>query len=310
MNIGYVLPVTELRKRLPCAKVLRYHGVVSDGERFLCPFHADAEHPNLTCLHPTDQHPYHGFYCNACAASGDVIDLIRSLYHIGYAQALTLGAEILRADDGESYEVRPRNAFDVGRWMPVLEDANDRARANPELLAYAARFEPNASLGTWIAEQWGWGLTEGANVLIPHYGPDPDGPLTAVKERDRYRVLATHGTLPFLYGAWRDRPPYPPTRRLKAILCEGETDTVYASWLFPAARVYGLPSGASAFRQEWVRFLSGCNVITAFDADFAGDVASIRWNLALCSRSARLPAGTDLRSHDADSARSYIVRAR
>jgi hypothetical protein len=291
----YVPPLPELRARLSTAAVLRYFGVPTDHEgRGLCPYHDDRENPNLVPLPPTEEFRFHGFFCNACGARGDSLDLVRKLMDAPLRSAIGKGAEILYSDpEADDPDLRRReSASPSPAWEDRVRECSERAADHPELLAYAADLE---DVPPSLLLAWGWGLTEGADVTIPHR--DALGNLTAVKvrSRDPSRKWRCHGGLGHPYGSWK---LIQPARGGDLLLCEGESDTVVShAQANEQFGVLGLPSGAGTpVRTDW---LGGYDrVLLGFDGDDEGDLAASRWRSAAPIPSLRLPVppGHDLRS--------------
>lgn len=282
------------------------HPFDEDG-RALCPFHDDRNNPNLELMPPGDDGvPW--FYCRACGVAGDVLELVRRKHNVGFTQALVLATELYE-EQPRDWEptVRPRDRIDwtvTAEWEGRLREHQDRARQHVDngLLSYAygltRETDPTEQRAAWdrfLIEEWGWGLDEAANVVIPHR--TAAGLLTAVKVKFRNGAWKCYGQLPELYGSWRARTSE------ALILCEGESDTVWASshacGTFDAL---GLPAGAGALRQQWVEHVRSYPLVClALDNDEGSEAARRAWRQALDGTKfveAAIPEGRDLRGSD------------
>ena len=97
----------------------------------------------------------------------------------------------------------------------------------------------------------------------------------AVVDVRRYRIgkriLGTNCCSTYLFGAEKvvDTPPHVPV-----YICEGEWDTIALNWLLKKNEVEGLAvgvPGAGVFKNEWVKFFEGRDVIVCYDNDEAGE---------------------------------------
>jgi DNA primase len=133
-------------------------------------------------------------------------------------------------------------------------------------------------------------------VVFPHR--DWEGDLRGVRYRSlrRGNRWSEKGSrFEQLYGAWLDRG------ERDVLLCEGETDTVFAAWQLQGlpVDVMGLASGAAQKPpSESIERLTGRSVWLAFDGDMAGHIATTRWANALdgiaAVRVVELPDGEDV----------------
>jgi hypothetical protein len=140
---------------------------------------------------------------------------------------------------------------------------------------------------------------------MPHW--DADGMLTGAKIRrvDGSRAAIPGSTFRHLYPAWW------PQRTSTVLLTEGETDFAWAAMETGLMDVRSIPRGAPGLADPLspddlanVKALSNWDVVwLGFDADDAGDAATLRWKDALyrnayCSevRRVSIPHGHDLRS--------------
>lgn len=220
--------------------------------------------------------------CFGCGANGDVVDLIRLARGVGFLDACRIAVEELVPD------------MEASDWRPTERTAaRTLAKSHDELTKVLERITGTGDLNTFLQRknmldagdvhtEWGWGTfrTPAPVAYFPHWGWD--GKLTGI----RYRSVRRDGTrwtergsrFPALYGAWRD------TKLPSVLLCEGETDTVWAASQLRGRPfdVMGLASGAAQKPPEdAIRRLSMRNVWLAFDADMAGRIAIAQWREAL-----------------------------
>jgi len=300
----------ELRRSLPLAYVCGELGVdLSDDGIGLCPFHEDSN-PSFQLWVGDDG--VHRFHCFPCGAGGDVFDLIRRLKSVSFTDAL-LTAEQMYEEMPTTWVAPTLRAAEASSgpdesWAAGLSQARDRALENDGWMCVMAGIVPlNSSptvrrgLDAWLRDSWLWGVDRKGNIVMPHY--DSDRVLTGIKFRspDGGKWSMRGSSYPALYGAWRGR-----TTGKHVILCEGESDAVWAAAKVPNMTVFALPSGAGKFRDEWPSALNLTEddvVYLAFDADEAGQAATQTWLAALGdhpTRVCRLPAGHDLRSASPD----------
>jgi DNA primase len=307
-DIPYVYEVDELKALIPIEAAAAELGISfrEDG-RALCPFHDDQNNPNFELMGPGED----GFpwaYCRACGTAVDVIELVKRVKDVRFYEA-TLWLSQLAAelpDDVPTIAPQRRSAFVPDEtWEGRLEECVDRARSHAEvgLLSFAYGFvdestppDERQAWDAWLID-WGWGLDEAANVVIPHR--DHDGRLTAVKVRYRNKDWKTFGPLKHLYGVWRAIPG-----AHSVLLCEGESDCVWAARQRPPGTdVFALPSGAGSAVKDWAEDLERYEIVyLAMDEDPAGRESVRRWGRALhgCEvRRVALPEGADVRSHGA-----------
>lgn len=248
------------------------------------------------------------FGCFGCGANGDVIDLVRIARGVGFLEASRVAVE----------ELIP--AMEASGWCPADRTPTDRVVKSPdELLSVLSRlagWDGDADLATFVrnkgmggladyaATTWGWGAfrTPAPVVYFPHW--DWDGRMTAIRyrsvRRDTTRWTERGSRFPALYGAWMDQGSP------SVLLCEGETDTVWAAWQIANVGrqmdILGLPAGAAQKPPEAaVKRLAMRTVYLAFDADMAGRIAVARWResldgVAYRTRRVPIPEGEDVLS--------------
>lgn len=271
------------------------------GAMLPCPLpHHQDDTPSFNLWAPDDEGIPMRWGCFGCGSQGDVIDLIREARDVGFTDACTLAVD----------ELLP--AFKADDWQPSDAQADYRRAAEPEELeaalehmtlepAYVQAFLDRKELAlpvSWLKMEWGWtGAYEGMPVVVfPHrdYAGDLRGlRLRSVRRGNRWTVKGSR--FEALYGAWRM------DGHRAVLLCEGETDTVYAAWQLRAQPydVVGLATGAAQKPPERaVQALEGGAVWLAFDGDMAGRIATNRWREALAGkcelRVVDMPDGHDI----------------
>ena len=241
------------------------------------------------------------FGCFGCAENGDVVDLVRLARGVGFLDACRIAVDDLVP------------ALEASSWQPAELAGPVRAAANPadlervvsriqgheDLPAFVARKFPDAPerFVDYVRMAWGWGTfrTPAPTAYFPHR--DWSRRLTGIRyrsiRRESTRWAESGSRFPALYGAWRD------LRRPRVLLCEGETDTVWAAWsVEDRVDVFGLPAGAAQRPPEQALLeLAGRHVSLAFDGDLAGRIATARWRDALgAAHVVPIPDGEDLLS--------------
>jgi hypothetical protein len=240
------------------------------------------------------------FGCFGCGRNGDIIDAIREARGVDFLEACRIAVE----------EMLPR--FEVADWDPTANIERAPAADPKALLALMVaqvadhgadeglvKFAERKGLDAQTCRDWRWRGLRVPNlvVAIPHF--DWDGNMTGIRYRPSLRDAAKWtekgSRMTALYGAWRDRG------RERVLLCEGETDTVFAASQLTAWNidVLGLPSGAAQKPpDDAVARLTGRAVLLAFDGDMAGRIATNRWRAALDGRAdvrtVPIPDGEDI----------------
>lgn len=276
-------------------------------ETIRCPLPGHEERtPSFNLWAPNDDGFPQRFGCFGCGANGDVIDLVRIDRGVGFTEACGIVVD----------ELLP--ALERSSWTPP-EPTTARTRpATPEELAFRMRqLERNRMDRAVVDFTERKGMTLAAEFAVDEFdwvGFGIPAPVMAFTHRDwnglltgvRYRPARRDGTrwtetgsrFPALYGAWRDSLYRP------VLLCEGETDTVWAAWQLDGEDwdVLGLPAGAAQKPMpEALKRLAGRAVWLAFDGDTAGRIAASRWRAALepvaaAVRTIHLPEGEDVLS--------------
>jgi hypothetical protein len=282
-DFRYVYDTDDVKSRLPVEYVAAHYDVLfNDEARALCPFHDDRENPNLELMEPGED-GYEWVYCRACGYAGDVIHLVRGIEDLSFYDALVRCSDLLddMPADVTPPKLRKRRKFVVtDAWERRLEECQSRARQHSDigLLSFAYGFTDETTndcerrtWDEWLI-RWGWGLDDAANVIIPHR--NADGRLTTVKVRYRDGGWRAFGEFVDLYGAWWDG-----SERRGVLICEGESDCVWAAKQATGLQCLALPSGADSYDERWVQELCWGypEIFLAFDGDGPGKRATWRW---------------------------------
>lgn len=293
------LDKNELRSELSLAFVCSELGILLDeNATACCPFHDDHK-PSFEVW--TDGSGVERFSCYPCGIRGDVYDLLQLARGLTFTDAL-LEAEEMHSHQPEGYthvaSTRERVLFDPAVAGQLVEESWARARENAGWLCVVTGVVPEdfpldyrCQVDEFILQVWRLGVDHAGNTVFPHY--DSLGQLTGVKFRSvEGRRWAFPGSVfTSLYGGWHAR------RSRNVLLCEGETDAIFASLQDPPVDVLALPAGAGKFIETWT-LLEADTYFLVFDADDAGDEAVSRWTKELSGRDVRvctLPRGYDLR---------------
>jgi hypothetical protein len=284
--------------------LFRLTGVwVQDSELIRCPLpgHDDSTPSFNLWAHDESGVPQR-FGCFGCGRGGDVLDLIEILEGISDTEALRRADE-LAAEEARDTNARPRRRPEPDQppreFEPLLRrlyEEFDASRLELFQRYMSAKGLGGEDIETYAMEEWGWTATNHGAVVVPHRGPKPSMEITGLKYRTLDRKWNEEGSrFPYLYGSWRDRG------RPRVVLCEGETDTVWAAWSLrheDDIDVLGLPSGANqSLRPEWLEQIGDRELTIVFDSDRAGMTAARQWVAARPGALlARLPEGEDLLS--------------
>jgi hypothetical protein len=312
--VRYVTAETA-KARAPLDSLCHHLGIALGwDDHAVCPFHDDHD-PSLYIWYGSDGEQR--WWCQVCGFGGDQIDLLRRLRGLGFSEAVV---ELDRIADDLPLRAprRRRGPRDPETEMRVLHAevtaAMDRAR-EPELdgymSAYAVGFVDESDADqrfAWDAflRDLGWGVDDLGRVLMPHW--DAGNRLTGAKIRrvDGSRAAVPGSAFRHLYPAWW------PQRASAVLLTEGETDFAWAAFQTGLLDVRSIPRGAPGLSapltsddEELVgELLKWNDVWLAFDADDAGDEATLRWREALAYlgrgyahvHRVSIPHGHDLRS--------------
>jgi hypothetical protein len=293
-----------LRAQLPLAYAASELGVpdIDQSGVGTCPFHPDSR-PSFRLRRDDDG--VERWYCFPCGFGGDVYDLIMRVESCDFPDAITRAEELYDLmPPGWTSSVKyddsgPAATPEEWQTKVLHARANAQAPENDGLLCVVTGMLPATAddLDRRAADRvmrdfWGWGVDDDGVVLIPHYAED--GRLTAVKKRSLSGFKWGEGGSKYeeLYGAWHAQQH----RRL--LLCEGESDAVWASLQSVGIDIKALPTGAQTFRDRFAEQAKAWDeVYLAFDADRAGIGATRMWIEVLGARArvCRLPRGKDLR---------------
>lgn len=280
-------------------------GGAGSGQMIRCPLPWHQERTaSFNLWAPNDDGIPQRFGCFGCGSTGDVIDLIAAARNVGFTEACDIAVD----------ELIPR--FTDSDWQPsdgpaekqyaspaALENALEALQPAPIHLQLfidkkAEKDPAFRQLPYWYLErEWRWkgGYVGMPVVVFPHW--DWNHELHGIKYRSVRRDTRWNekgSGFVALYGAWKD------CNFNTVVLCEGETDTVFAAWQLQEEHidVLGLPTGAGQKPpEEAVKRLAGRRVYLAFDADMAGRIAFNRWSEALTESDVRvvpIPDGEDI----------------
>lgn len=279
----------QLKQQLPLEYVLVQLGQPLDQTgRALCPFHQDSN-PSLR-IYESD-YGHQKFHCDPCGADGDVFDLIRKIKGVDFPTSEITADRYLAQLPTDWRPMHPvsasTTAADPAAWGEELRRAQERA-AQPVsengfngLLAFMTGFATPGetddhdakAIDRLLREYLGWGvIDEGARnvILIPHWSED--GILTGVKVRDIMGSKYARGGSTFddLYMSWL------PKQYKSLLLCEGETDAIWAYMSIlrngvPNVDVRALPKGAGNITDRHVEQAKQWDhVFLVMDGDRAG----------------------------------------
>lgn len=279
-------------------------GVVAmSGEMVNCPLpgHEDST-PSFNLWDDDEQGIPQRYGCFGCGRKGDVVSLIAEIEGLDVRAAMVRAAELGEEAKGAQFD-RKKKAERPQRDLREVYDALRDSFGETEFAVMHNFLDGKGfdgeDLETYILDEWRW-LATSSSIAMSHF--DREGKLTGIKYRMGDKKWNETGSrYPALYGAWRDKG------RRRVLLCEGETDTVWAAWSLrnEDIDVLGMPSGVSQeIRPEWLEHLSGRELIIAFDADppdkqgrRPGPEATMKWCAARPDAMvARLPEGEDLLS--------------
>lgn len=249
---------------------------LKDGEMMSCPLpgHRDSS-PSFNLWAEDATGIPQRFGCFGCGAGGDVVRLIALIENLD-STAAGARAAALRTEEQADTSERPKRSVRPEIPAENLEEVYGKIQDERSVHALSRFMQlkgiSSEAFEVYAMEEWGW-AGSGNRVVIPHR--DREGKLTALKYRSLDRKKAVTGSrYPALYGAWRDHG------HGDVVLCEGESDTLWAAWQLREKEfdVFGLPAGAEqGISPEWVEMLKDRRVIVLFDSDDAGMRAARRW---------------------------------
>ncbi len=280
----------NVKRELPCTYVLEVLAeckLHAHGSRVVvqCPLHEDSS-PSME-VWETDRGQKFG--CWPCGKSGDVIDLLRDLYGLGFGEALTIGEQAVRALKATGWTgpaLLPGVPWEAPRYKALLDRAKDPTPADELCRAKGWGFS-----GSFLSGRYWVGGLHG-EVLIPYYTRDLE--LVGMKHRrgsgaDKPFSFPGSKLIGTFYGEHNLRSSGP------ILLCEGESDVWTADFalrgLDTGFSVLGLPAGAGSLPFRCDEF-KGREFHVCLDGDEAGRSGASRWASAL------LEGGADVRLWD------------
>lgn len=299
---GYI-DKDALKRALPLAYAAQELGIVFNEQGLAsCPFHQD-ENPSFHLFMGNDG--FERWACQPCGLVDDVFGLIQRLEGRGFVDSLDRAEELL-----EGMPAGWQPAIQLGddvptetleQWWDQIQEARTRA-AHEEYdgtLCIAAGFidehEDDAlrrQVDRYLRDTWGWGVDHIGRITMPHW--QADGSLTGIKIRSGKSKFSKKGSkYDELYGSWQP-PRYP-----RMLLCEGESDAVWAAMQGHPIDVRAVPSGAGTVKPQYIDQAKQWEVVyLALDPDKAGLNATMEWASSLgfdMTRVCILPQGKDLR---------------
>ena len=296
------IDAADLKQKLPIHYVVETEfglawETVSNRMITLCPFH----HDNTPSFAIFGDNMKAG--CWSCGWRGDVFDLIQYSREVSFTDALAMGAKMVADFDGEIPKPLIKKSPPVSKFT-LLDASRTFWRTAQESLIpiqqlcvkKGIRISPETLHKVWMIGVVSF-ESDGA-VSVPHFGPNME--LTGYKVRvpSSPWIAARGSKFPWLYGVWRD------TNQARVFLTEGESDTWTIDALDHGSNTFGLPTGAHSVSEHgsipdaWLRTLQGREVITVFDGDEAGQIATKIWKRKLEAngiqhQSIDLPTGRD-----------------
>lgn len=297
------MPFSDLSIQLPPLDwtLHRLTGIWPEGDEMIsCPLpgHDDST-PSFNLWDPDSDGVPQRYGCFGCSRGGDAVDLIAALEGLPHDEALRRAGELaaLAAQEDQPKRQRPKPVppKDLEAvYQRIVKSMGPREYETRERFCRDKFPQVSEEFLTYLEDVWGWMATT-RDLVMPHRGPDQN--MTGLKYRyppfgQRDRRNEEPSTFPHLYGAWLD------VHRNRVLLCEGESDAVWAAWQLrnEPIDVLALPSGAGAkLRDEWLKAVEGREVIAAFDSDEAGFGAARLWVEARPDiKLARLPEKEDI----------------
>lgn len=314
----------QLKQQLPLEFVLAQLGhPLNSQARAVCPFHNDAN-PSLR-IYESD-YGHQKFHCDPCGADGDVFDLIRRINGVDFPTAEMTADRFLAELPSDWNPMHPvfasNTPADPASWGAELKAGQERAALPVSeggyngLLSFMTGFaepgevddEEARRIDRFLREHLGWGVVdEGARnvILIPHWSEE--GILTGVKVRDIMgsKYARAGSTFDDLYMSWI------PKRFKSLLLCEGETDAIWAKMAIlrdgrPNVDVRALPKGAGNITARHIQQANQWeHVFIVMDADTAGVRATRELVDKLGPKGlvCTLPLGKDMREVQPDLAK-------
>lgn len=272
-----VLDKDVLRRDLPLAYVCDKLEIVPDESgTAICPFHDD-HRPSMYFY--VDDRGVEKWACPPCGKGGDIYDLIRESTGLGFSDSLQWASDLLDSipESAPRTRARAKPKFDRATADRMVSDARARALDNRgyvmaalKLISVEGPAEGRGRWDDWLFSNWKVGVGDQGETVFPHY--DGAGELIGVKFRalEGAKWSFPGSSWQCLYGSWR------PRRHQGLLVCEGETDAIWASMADPPVDVLSLPGGAGRFCPHWVDIPADV-LLLGFDGDPSGDEATKTW---------------------------------
>lgn len=301
----------RLKRELPIPWVMEQEGFRLElrGSSLVasCPFHQDSD-PSFSITDDAERGWRWG--CWPCGLSGDVVDLMRALYGIGFTDAVTAGIRgvaKIKETGWKAPILEGTEAFNAPAARQLLSAAraqdqfplSSAEQVEAFLRAHAARNNSWPIIDAeWLVRTFDL-VTLNGRLLVPVYSANRE--LVGLKHRslnatDHLFAFPGSQLADVLYGEQWLGGVGP------VVLCEGESDVWTANWLLrnSECNVLGLATGAGSLPRPAQR-LVGREVHIVFDGDDAGRMGAQRWKDALGSLTDvtvwNMPDGLDLTTY-------------
>lgn len=259
--------------------------------RYWCPFHDDQRPGGRPSADVWELSHGDVFGCWSCGVRADPVELTQRALGGTLSHALREIGRI-RGDAPAAREKSLERIVDPAQLEREYRVSTTGIRGDP-LPTFLRQHAPLPPVD-FLSDGWGWRGDYLGRIVMPWW--DWNGELTGLKYRvppDWHKDSRRRSRFRQLYGEWR------PSTHPEVWLCEGETDTVWASWfLRDVADVYGLGSASQRPRPADLEVFRQKRAILALDAGPAGDDARRRWRSALAGVVRELhvvPLRSDLR---------------
>jgi len=283
MYLDELSDIDSVRDRLPIDWAIEqlFADSVTRGHKVhgINPEHTDSK-PSMHLWSPENDMILTHMYCLGCGFKGDVLDVI-DLHYNSNGETVALSMDLLTAyeNGGSARTPRVRDGFSQSSLELAWQEFQSDKISVAMISAFLMRKHLIGLVSLqWCIDEWRWlGSTRNRGcVAMPHF--DSHDTLTGVKTRSTLNLDDKDGLAwsqyPELYGAWRD------SKDRHIAICEGETDTVLASFILrnEPISVVGLGTGVSQNPTEQMKsMLAGRIVHLIFDADERGREAMSRW---------------------------------
>lgn len=288
----------EIRADLPIEYALAVElGVyLNEFGQARCPFHDDAR-PSFSVFLGADEVERAG--CWSCEWRGDVFDVIQVARECTFGAAIKRAQEILEEVDEPVRRRRKQDHIDPALLYNAVVTAYHTAEKDLIPIKRVIIGRGLRMSAEWLHSNFRVGVSSTVGngaICIPHFNLTDEFLGYKVRTASSATISAKGSRFKDLYGAWR----FDGSKRV--VLCEGESDTWTANWLLNNGIAFGLPTGTNTpIRNEWLTFLTGRQILIAFDEDDSGRDAADRWYNALQPftddvQRMKLPEGADVTS--------------